>query len=60
MTTYVQNLTEILDREALPAGGIISGDVDYAADGLIFRGYHAVPPRTAPTRAFSSCTIGSA
>ena len=32
MTTYAQNLTEILDREALPAGGIISGDVDYAAE----------------------------
>ena len=48
MTTYAQNLTEILDREALPAGGIISGDVDYAADGLVFRGYHARPAADGP------------
>lgn len=43
MTTYAPNLTEILDREPLPASGIESGDVDYEADGVAYRGYLAHP-----------------
>ncbi|QOC25823.1 dienelactone hydrolase family protein [Microbacterium hominis] len=48
MTTYAQNLNEILDREALPAGGVVSGDVDYVAHGVAFRGYQARPAGGGP------------
>lgn len=43
MTAYAPNLTAILDREPVPADGIVSHDLDYAADGLAFRGYIARP-----------------
>ncbi|MFS0733531.1 dienelactone hydrolase family protein [Microbacterium sp. 1P10UB] len=43
MNTYTPPLTEILERESLPAGGIVSGDVDYEADGVLYRGYTARP-----------------
>lgn len=43
VTAYAPNLTAILDREPVPADGIVSHDLDYAADGIAFRGYIARP-----------------
>ncbi|WP_285137504.1 dienelactone hydrolase family protein [Microbacterium sp. lyk4-40-TSB-66] len=43
MNTYAPNLADILEREPLPASGIVSGDVEYAADGVAYRGYLARP-----------------
>lgn len=43
MTSYATDLAEILEREALPASGIVAGDVDYSADGVEYRGYLARP-----------------
>lgn len=43
VTAYAPNLTAILDREPVPAEGIVSHDLDYAADGVAFRGYIARP-----------------
>lgn len=43
MTTYSAALTEILDREAVPASRIDSGDVGYRIDGVDYRGYLARP-----------------
>ncbi len=43
MTTYAPHLTAILDREPVPAAGIVSHEVDYEADGVAFRGYLARP-----------------
>ncbi len=59
MTTYAPNLTEILDREPLPASGIESGDVDYEADGVAYRGYLAHPAGEGRHRGSWSCTTGS-
>ncbi|WP_295788061.1 dienelactone hydrolase family protein [uncultured Microbacterium sp.] len=43
MTAYAPHLTAILDREPVPAAGIVSHEVDYGADGVAFRGYLARP-----------------
>ena len=43
MTAYAPHLTAILDREPVPAAGIVSHEVDYEADGVAFRGYLARP-----------------
>ncbi|MFF7682985.1 dienelactone hydrolase family protein [Microbacterium sp. NPDC007973] len=43
MNTYPADLTEILEREPLPAAGIDSDDVAYEIDGVAYRGYRARP-----------------
>lgn len=43
VNTYTPPLTRILEREPLPEDGIVSGDVDYEADGVAYRGYSARP-----------------
>jgi dienelactone hydrolase len=40
---YEPVLQTVLDREPEPAGGITSGDVDYEAEGVAYRGYLAAP-----------------
>jgi dienelactone hydrolase len=41
--SYESVLQTVLDREPEPSGGIRTGDVDYEADGVAYRGYLAVP-----------------
>ena len=41
--TYEPVLQTVLDREPEPPGGVVGEDVDYAADGVAFRGYRARP-----------------
>ncbi|MFJ6651559.1 dienelactone hydrolase family protein [Microbacterium sp. NPDC091313] len=43
MTTYAPELAAILERESLPADGIVSEDVDYEIDGVAYRGYSSRP-----------------
>lgn len=43
MTTYAATLSEILEREPLPASGIISDDVAHEMGGVAYRGYRARP-----------------
>lgn len=43
MNDYAPNLATILEREPLPASGIVTDDVDYEADGVAYRGYLARP-----------------
>ncbi|SDO74180.1 Dienelactone hydrolase [Microbacterium sp. ru370.1] len=43
MDSYAPNLSDLLEREPLPASGIACDDVDYEADGVAYRGYRARP-----------------
>lgn len=48
MVTYSPQLTALLDREALPDGGVVTADVDYDVDGTACRGFVAAPAGQGP------------
>lgn len=48
MTTYDATLTEILEREPLPAAGIVGTEVDYTVGDVACRGYVAKPEDDGP------------
>ncbi|WP_375406780.1 dienelactone hydrolase family protein [uncultured Amnibacterium sp.] len=41
--SYEAELQTVLDREPEPPGGVVGSDVEYDADGVVCRGYLAVP-----------------
>jgi dienelactone hydrolase len=41
--TYAPNLTDILDREPMPAAGVVGTEVDYSVGDVACRGYLARP-----------------
>jgi dienelactone hydrolase len=43
MPTYAANLTEMLEREPMPAAGVIGAEVDYSVGDVACRGYLARP-----------------
>jgi dienelactone hydrolase len=46
MTTYDANLQQILDREPMPASGVVGTEVDYEVGDVSCRGYVARPDDT--------------
>lgn len=48
MPTYSPQLTAILDRESVPAGGVVTADVDYDVEGTACAGFVAAPAGDGP------------